>query len=61
MEPELEAIAGDLNAAQRRGMARKLRRWIRELEITAFILDRDAAPKPPPVLRRLSPRKLILN
>ena len=61
LEPELEEIAGDLNAWQRRGMARKLRRWARQLEISALILLADAAPKPPPALRPIAPRRLVLN
>lgn len=61
LKPELEEIAGDLNAWQRREMARKLRRWSRQLEISALILISDAAPKPRPSLRPLSPRRPALN
>lgn len=61
LEPELEEIAGGLSVWQRRSMARKLRRWARQLEITALILLSDAAPRPRPSLPRLAPRKLSLN
>jgi hypothetical protein len=61
LEPELEEIAGELNPWQRRAMARKLRRWVRQLEISALILISASAPPPPPALRRLSMRRLQLN
>jgi len=61
MEPELEQIAGDLTASELKAMARKMRRWIRQLEIKAFILDRDAGPRRRVSLPRVSQRHLILN
>ena len=47
MEPELEELAGDLTPGQRRAMAGKMKRWIKQLEFTALILEIDSAPKPP--------------
>jgi hypothetical protein len=61
LEPELEEIANSLNAAQRRALASKLERWAKELRVSAFILERDAAPRPRPALKRLAPRRLLLN
>jgi hypothetical protein len=61
LEPELEEIAKDLNASQRRALAGKLERWANELRVSAVILDRDAEPRPRPSLKRLSSRRLLLN
>jgi hypothetical protein len=61
LEPELEQIAGGLDAVSRKRVARKFKRWAHQLEVSAIILIRDAAPRPRPVLRRLSPRRLRLN
>jgi hypothetical protein len=56
LEPELESIAGDLSVEQRRRMAVKLKRWAHQLEVTAFILERDAVP-----VRRLSVPRIRLE
>jgi hypothetical protein len=61
MEPELEELAGDLNPSQRRGMAAKLERWAHELRVTAFALERQAAPRPRRVLPRLSRARQTWN
>ena len=61
LEPALEEIAQGLNASQRRALAKKFDRWARELKVSAFILDRDAAPRPRPVLRRVSRERQLLN
>lgn len=61
MEPELEAIAGAMDPNQRREMAKKMARWSKQLEFTALILELDAAPRRPGVLKRVSRRHLLLN
>jgi len=61
LEPELEEIAKELNASRRRALAGKLERWAKELRVSAFILDRDAEPRPKPSLKRLPNRRLLLN
>lgn len=61
LEPELEQIAGDLGASQRKDMANKLRRWVKQLEFSSLILELDSAPKPPPVFRPLPRSRLRLN
>jgi hypothetical protein len=61
LEPELEEAAALMTAHERRMMAKRLRRWARQLEVSAFILDRVYAPKPPPALKVLPARRLVLN
>ena len=61
MEPDLEMHAGNFTAAQRRELARKLERWAKQLRISAFIIDRDSAPRPRPALKRLSRTQLRRN
>ena len=43
LEPELELIAGNLDAFDRRMMAAKLSRWAHQLTITAAVLTQPAA------------------
>lgn len=50
LEPELEAIAGELGVFDRLMMAEKMERWVRQLRISARILAK------PPVKRRRPPR-----
>lgn len=45
LEPELEAIAGALSPFDRLWLAKKLRRWIRQLEVSARVLS--APPRRP--------------
>lgn len=61
LEPELEEIAGHLNAHKRVMLARKFFRWSKQLYVTAQILRRHAQPKPPPSLKRCPQRRLALN
>ena len=61
LEPELEEEASLLTAGQRREFARKLERWARQLRVSAVILDRVSAPKPPPSLAFVPRRRLLLN
>ena len=49
LEPGLEEEVLLMTPAQRRAMARKFRRWARQLEVSANILDKLNGPKPPPV------------
>lgn len=60
-EPELEEEIALFTPAQRIALARKLRRWARQLEVSAFILRQALGPKAKPSLRALSRRKLFLN
>jgi len=63
LEPELEAVAADWSAAKRLALARKLRRWTHQLEISAVILELDAQRRGThrPVLKFVTPRKAVLN
>ena len=61
LEPELEERASLWTPTKRRAMAKKLERWAHQLEFSALILEAEAAPKPPPRLKVLPPRKLALN
>ena len=61
LEPDLEKFAGDLNAWQRRELARKFKRWARQLEITALILISASGPRQRPLLRPLPRRNQLLN
>jgi len=61
LEPALEAMAGDLGAAQCRRAAAVFQRWARELEVKARILERDALPRPPPRLSWLPLRRARRN
>ncbi|HUC84239.1 MAG TPA: hypothetical protein VL970_03525 [Candidatus Acidoferrales bacterium] len=61
LEPELEEIACLWPPAKRFEMARKFRRWARQLRISGMILFRDAHPGARPALRLLALRKARLN
>jgi hypothetical protein len=61
LEPELEEEVALLCPAARKGLARKLRRWARQLEVSAAILEGDAVPKPKLKTPNLPQHKLILN
>jgi len=61
LEPEQEEETCFMTAPQRRALANKLRRWARELEVSAKMMEMDEAPKPKPRIKYLSHRKLILN
>lgn len=61
LEPELEAIAAFWPAAKRFEMARKFRRWARQLRVSGFILFHDSHPASRPALRFVALRKARLN
>ena len=61
LEPELEAEASLWTPAQRRAAAKKMRRWARQLDISAVILERHTAPRPKATLKPVPRRKLVLN
>jgi hypothetical protein len=63
LEPELEAVAGEWSEAKRRALARKLRRWAHQLEVSAAIMELDARRRNGrrPVLRFVAPRQAALN
>jgi hypothetical protein len=61
LEPELERTAGSLDASQCRRLASVYKRWARELEMKAAILETHSVPAPQPRLRRLPLQKLLLN
>lgn len=61
LEPELEEIAGFWSASKRLEMARKFRRWARQLRVSGLILLRDAHPTSRPSLPFVGPRKARLN
>lgn len=61
LEPELEGLAKDWNAEMRRIVARKFKRWARQLEISAEIMKRDAAYSPPRRLKFLSLKVAVGN
>lgn len=61
LEPVLEEEFGALRAAARRALARKLRRWARQLDVSAAILERDEAPPPKRRSPALPAHKCKLN
>ena len=62
LEQELEEIAAMWPAAKRFEMARKFRRWARQLKVSAFIMIRASHPElRPPSMPRVAPRKAALN
>jgi hypothetical protein len=61
LEPELEEIAALWSAAKRFEMARKFRRWSRQLRISGFILFHESHPAATPSLPFLGLRKARLN
>ena len=60
LEPELELIAGELDAYGRRELAMKLFRWVRQLLVSARCLSKQPAPRTQRV-PRLKPHELKLN
>jgi hypothetical protein len=61
LEPALEELAADWPAWKRRAFAQKLRRWVRQLEVSAQILEAREQPSAARPLRRLPARKLVRN
>ena len=61
LEPTLESKVSCWSSCQRRELARKFERWARQLRVSAKMLDLDDAPKPPPRLKILTPRRQRLN
>lgn len=61
LEPELEQEACLWTARQRREAAAKMRRWARQLEVSAFILERRGKWTKKPCLRVLTPDRLARN
>ena len=61
MDPELELMAGEMTASERRVLAKKMARWTKQLEFTALILEIDSAPRPKASLKFLTPRCLLSN
>lgn len=61
LEPDLEEVAGHLNAHERVMLAKKFFRWSKQLYVSVRILRRNAGPKPRPTLKRLPQRLLGLN
>jgi len=66
LEPELEEIAALWPAAKRLAVARKFKRWARQLKVSAIIMIHretsasDRASRPP-VLKFVAPRKAVWN
>ena len=62
LEPELEEIAAEWGPVHSLEVAAKWSRWAHQLRIKARIILRDRSwPKPKPSLRRVAPRKAVLN
>lgn len=65
LEPDLEKETALLTPAQRRVLAGKYRRWARQLEISAFIMNRNQeSAGAPPAAHGLKPvprRSLVRN
>jgi len=62
LEPELQEVAAEWGPLHRLEVAAKFERWARQLRVSARITLRDRSlPKRKPVLRRLAPRKAVLN
>jgi hypothetical protein len=61
LEPELEALAGDWAPEMRRIVAKKFRRWARELDVSAFIISQASSYRPVKKLRFVRLVKLKWN
>ena len=61
LEPELEEIAAFWSASKRLEMARKFKRWARQLRVSGVILFRDSHQVSRPALPFVGPRKARLN
>jgi hypothetical protein len=64
LEPELHEMAADWPPLKRLEVSRKLKRWSRQLRISAIVQmddERAATSRPRPVLRPLPRRKSALN
>jgi len=63
LEPELEEIAAFWPPAKRFEMARKFKRWARQLKVSGFILFHEAHPAAhqPPSVQFVALRKVRLN
>ena len=61
LEPELEAMAVLWSPEMRRIIARKFRRWARQLEVSARIMIQEASYRPAKRLRRVRPEKALEN
>jgi hypothetical protein len=62
LEPELQEIAALWPAAKRFEVAFKLRRWAKQLRISALIVASDGRPNPRPAsVPRLARRKAAWN
>jgi len=59
LEPELEALAGELGAFDRLMMARKLARWAQQLRVSARMLSQPASKRQR--LPRLTDKQAKLN
>jgi len=60
LEPELEERASLWTPEKRRAVAAKLQRWARQLTVSASVLERRRV-SPPPRLKVLPMKKLVLN
>ena len=63
LEPELQEIAALWPAAKRFEMARKLKRWAKQLRISALIMASDVrgGPRQPASMPALPRRRAALN
>lgn len=61
LEPELERIAANWLPAKRLVISRKLRRWARQLEVSAFILAQKPGCPRERFLRKLPLRIIATN
>lgn len=60
LEPELELIAGHLDAFERAWMAAKLARWVHQLRVSSRVLGKPQSHQPQKL--RIRPgSKLVLN
>lgn len=46
LEPELENLAKDWPPEMRRIVAKKFRRWSKQLDVSAYIISREASFRP---------------
>lgn len=60
LEPELEQEAALWSPERRRAAANKMERWVRQLRISAAIMERDRQVSPPK-LRVVRLRVAVLN
>lgn len=61
LEPELEALAVEWDGPMRAILAKKFKRWARQLDLSARIMAKDEGHKPPKRLGFLNLKVAVKN